>query len=412
MAEVIAIRTELEELTQTMNLVQEALYIRKELDSLRREIENIQSKWIQLKSEENLSRQRQRELEENERKDKEQREREEKERKDKEQRELEEKNKKSAERNATVSTKKITTSTGSSSMSEIGVQRSQSRQALSKPVAKPASSTTTGPSIATQANPSSSTSDKYIEIRKQQEVDEVDALFRAKTKQPEIPEFQHFGLDAELAKKAKEKYDPKLEQEAKSWIEEVTGEKLTGNSFAQVLKSGVVLCNLINKLKANTIGKINKQNMAFMQMENINSFLAACKNFGVPQSDLFMTVDLFEEKNMNQVILTIHSLGRLSRKIPGYSGPSIGAKLSDKHEVQFTDEQLKKGRSELSFAQANQHETQKLVSDARRPAMDNVVRSKDTGTTIAQVSLLDKPKRDAQKEASSAKKQGHNIIKN
>jgi hypothetical protein len=53
-------------------------------------------------------------------------------------------------------------------------------------------------------------------------------------------------------------------------------------------------------------------------------------------------VDLFEEKNLNQVVQTIHSLGRASQKIQGYSGPTIGAKLASKHETHFTEEQLKR----------------------------------------------------------------------
>jgi hypothetical protein len=32
------------------------------------------------------------------------------------------------------------------------------------------------------------------------------------------PEFYSFGLDAELAQKAKEKYSPELEKEARDWI--------------------------------------------------------------------------------------------------------------------------------------------------------------------------------------------------
>jgi hypothetical protein len=30
------------------------------------------------------------------------------------------------------------------------------------------------------------------------------------------------------------------------------------------------------------------------------------------------------------------------RKVPGYKGPSIGPKISDKHEVNFSEEQMRK----------------------------------------------------------------------
>jgi transgelin len=55
----------------------------------------------------------------------------------------------------------------------------------------------------------------------------------------------------------------------------------------------------------------------------------ACKQLGVPETDLFMTVDLFEAKNMVQVIQTLHSLGRQSQRVPGFPGPYIGVKLAD-----------------------------------------------------------------------------------
>lgn len=37
------------------------------------------------------------------------------------------------------------------------------------------------------------------------------------------------------------------------------------------------------------------------QMENIGKFLDACVAYGVPKSDLFQTVDLFEGQNIPQV---------------------------------------------------------------------------------------------------------------
>lgn len=37
-------------------------------------------------------------------------------------------------------------------------------------------------------------------------------------------------------------------------------------------------------------------------MENIAQFLSGAKDLGVPPHDLFQTVDLFEKKNMTQVL--------------------------------------------------------------------------------------------------------------
>jgi hypothetical protein len=88
-----------------------------------------------------------------------------------------------------------------------------------------------------------------------------------------------------LKKKQQDKYSPELEKEAREWIEAVTGEKLT-STFAESLKSGrvslrtpsnchlgVVLCNLINKIKPDTIKKVNKNNMAFSKVNHSTYFI-------------------------------------------------------------------------------------------------------------------------------------------
>ena len=41
-------------------------------------------------------------------------------------------------------------------------------------------------------------------------------------------------------------------------------------------------------------------------MENIAQFLNGAKELGVPPHDLFQTVDLFEKKNMTQVLQILH----------------------------------------------------------------------------------------------------------
>lgn len=49
-------------------------------------------------------------------------------------------------------------------------------------------------------------------------------------------------------------------------------------------------------------------------MENISIFLRGAEALGVPKYDLFQTVDLFEKKNMTQVIDSIFSLSRYGFK--------------------------------------------------------------------------------------------------
>lgn len=63
-----------------------------------------------------------------------------------------------------------------------------------------------------------------------------------------------------------------------------------------------MLCDLINALQPEAVKKVHiGTSMAFKQMENINSFLMAIEQYGVPTSDSFQTVDLYEAKHMGQV---------------------------------------------------------------------------------------------------------------
>ncbi|GMI12460.1 hypothetical protein TrLO_g2941 [Triparma laevis f. longispina] len=147
-----------------------------------------------------------------------------------------------------------------------------------------------------------------------------------------------FGLDAELAKKMALKYDPKLEAEAQRWIENVIGNTFP-TSFAESLKNGQILCTLINTIKPGTIRNIGTSKMPFKQMENISNFLKACRTIGVPEHDLFETVDLYEQKDLGVVVTCIHALGRTVQTF--YKGPKLGAKQSVKNMRNFTPEQLK-----------------------------------------------------------------------
>ena len=162
-----------------------------------------------------------------------------------------------------------------------------------------------------------------------------------------------YGLDAELKAKQDAKYDRGLEKEVLDWIQRITGIRIA--DIHEELKSGIVLCDLANKIKAGVVPRINKGKMPFVMMENINNFLVACKVLGVPDTDLFMTVDLYEAKNMGQVIQTLHALGRHSQRVPGFPGPYIGVKLADSREVQFTEEQLRQGQGIIPLQTAGSH---------------------------------------------------------
>merc|ERR1719205_220285 len=114
-----------------------------------------------------------------------------------------------------------------------------------------------------------------------------------------------YGLDADLAAKAAEKHDPELEQAVTNWIVDVTGEDFESkgsDTLAMYLQDGQVLCHLVNKIFPERIKKINTMQAPFKKMENITYFTNVAREIGVPESSMFATPDLFEEKNMGSVV--------------------------------------------------------------------------------------------------------------
>jgi len=160
-----------------------------------------------------------------------------------------------------------------------------------------------------------------------------------------------YGLSAELAAKRDSTYNTELEGQAIAWIKAVSGIDLPSGSqaLAAALNDGVILCNFVNKIKPGVVKSINSSKMPFKKMENIGNFLTACEALGVKKNDLFQCVDLYEAKNMNQVIFALHALGRASQKVPGFNGPFIGVKEADPHKVDFTQEQLNASKAQLDL---------------------------------------------------------------
>lgn len=160
-----------------------------------------------------------------------------------------------------------------------------------------------------------------------------------------------FGMTAELQRKKDAKYDPELEAQAIAWIEAVLGEHVFGGAsgqeaFHEKLKDGVILCNLANALGGKI--KFNSSKMAFKMMENIGKFLTFCDTLGVPKTDMFQTVDLYENQNIPQVINGIHALGRKARST-GKTPHALGPKESAANKREFTEEQLRSGEGVIGL---------------------------------------------------------------
>ena len=59
--------------------------------------------------------------------------------------------------------------------------------------------------------------------------------------------------------------------------------------------------------------------------ENIGQYVDACAELGVSTGELFITADLFDDKNLKGVLKNIHCLARYCHKdVPGFKGPHMG----------------------------------------------------------------------------------------
>lgn len=81
-------------------------------------------------------------------------------------------------------------------------------------------------------------------------------------------------------------------------------------SLHDKLKDGVILCKLMNKIKPGSIKKYSQKPIApFQKMENISFFNQAMREYNVKPDYVFVTTDLFQKKNMVQVLIGLRALG-------------------------------------------------------------------------------------------------------
>ncbi|CAB0041930.1 unnamed protein product [Trichogramma brassicae] len=165
-------------------------------------------------------------------------------------------------------------------------------------------------------------------------------------------------LERQVRAKIAAKRDPQMEAEAKEWVESIIGRKFT-SPFEEYLRDGQVLCELINIIKPGSVPKINTSGGEFKMMENITKFQKALRDYGVADIDVFQTVELWEKKDIGQVITTLFALGRETYRHPEWKGPSLGPKPADEHKRDFTEEQLRAGESVIGLqAGSNKGATQ------------------------------------------------------
>uniref|UniRef100_A0A8C1ZVY1 Vav 3 guanine nucleotide exchange factor b n=1 Tax=Cyprinus carpio TaxID=7962 RepID=A0A8C1ZVY1_CYPCA len=97
----------------------------------------------------------------------------------------------------------------------------------------------------------------------------------------------------------------------------VTADSAQVFDLAQTLRDGVLLCQLLNNLRPDTINlkeiNIRPQMSQFLCLKNIRTFLSACcEAFGMKKSELFEAFDLFDVRDFGKVIDTLSKLSHTS----------------------------------------------------------------------------------------------------
>ena len=107
------------------------------------------------------------------------------------------------------------------------------------------------------------------------------------------------------------------EEQAAWWVGAVTGRQPPGDESLQAwLKSGVVLCELINAVAPGSAAPSTGDALAralpmirrLKEIENIGFYSEAARRYGVPEPDMFVTVDLYDNKGEMSEVCRRHSI--------------------------------------------------------------------------------------------------------
>jgi len=184
-----------------------------------------------------------------------------------------------------------------------------------------------------------------------------------------------------IAKRKAEKYDIAMEERVRKWIEDSLDEKMSKQDLISWLKDGQVLCKLMNKIHPGSVKKYNEHKSAFKQMENIESYLAACKDF-FPEITPFSSPDLFDEKDKGMVLIHLNNLAQFVSKMPSNNSSalhhrqirseSVGNKEHVDEIKQTEKKELLRTHSNLS---ANKSLPPKTISNNEEKKRNHVVKN-------------------------------------
>ncbi|XP_048454182.1 LIM domain only protein 7-like isoform X2 [Rhincodon typus] len=157
----------------------------------------------------------------------------------------------------------------------------------------------------------------------------------------ELPGGHPAGGGVRQAMEWKEQADPDhvlAFRDGQRWVEEVTGKSFGNKDFRAALEDGVLLCELVNKIKPGVSKRINRLSTPIAGLDNINVFLKGCQKLGLKEAQLFHPGDLQDlssrvtvkreenRRRLKNVLITIYWLGRRAQHEPHYNGPYLNLK--------------------------------------------------------------------------------------
>lgn len=119
--------------------------------------------------------------------------------------------------------------------------------------------------------------------------------------------------------------------------------------FFEKLKDGIILCEMLNKIKPGICSGYKQSNVAFVQRANLQIFINGCSELGLREIDIFDTNDLYEKQRLAAVLKCIFAISAKAKELDEYIGPTIGYKFSERNERSFSVNTLNKTKTAIPF---------------------------------------------------------------
>ena len=133
--------------------------------------------------------------------------------------------------------------------------------------------------------------------------------------------------------------------EIQIWIEQLLDYTFELNFFEE-LKSGVILCEILNKIQPGTCHKYVNSKYGYVHRRNIDTYLSGnlyfvvinvvlsknyfnfilsgCRSLGIKKDSCFNAKDLLSNKNLDKIIANLYAVNDLAKnEIQSFDGPYI-----------------------------------------------------------------------------------------